>query len=57
MYGVQLFTALLFQGTAYTFFTSKDMPKAAGLINILTEAGQKVPPELSRFGGGGRGYY
>jgi len=46
------------KGTAYTFFTSKDAPKARDLIKILEEARQNIPHELHamvRPTGGGRG--
>jgi len=33
-------------GTAYTFFTPKNSRCAGELIQILTQANQKVPPEL-----------
>lgn len=46
-------------GTAYTFFTRQDGPKARDLIAVLEEAKQTVPPQLSQlssnsFGGGQR---
>ncbi|KHN76035.1 putative ATP-dependent RNA helicase DDX17, partial [Toxocara canis] len=55
------------RGTAYTFFTYSNGPKARDLIKVLEEANQNVPPELyemaktagggsggrSRYGGGG----
>ncbi|KAI1726293.1 DEAD/DEAH box helicase domain-containing protein [Ditylenchus destructor] len=33
-------------GVSYTFFTSRDSPKAKDLIAVLREANQYVPPEL-----------
>jgi len=54
-------------GTAYTFFTPQDGPKARDLISVLEEAKQTVPPQLaqlsttsfgpkrSRYSGGGGG--
>jgi superfamily II DNA/RNA helicase len=33
-------------GTAYTFFTQKNAPKAADLVKVLEEAHQTVPPTL-----------
>ncbi|KAK0410995.1 hypothetical protein QR680_005421 [Steinernema hermaphroditum] len=51
------------KGTAYTFFTPTNAPKAADLVKILQEAKQEVPPQLydmmSMRGGrsfGGRRY-
>lgn len=56
-------------GTAYTFFTSKNSPKAKDLVSVLKEAKQVVNPQLEAMafsggyrgnryggGGGGRGY-
>ncbi|KAI6184067.1 hypothetical protein M3Y97_00556600 [Aphelenchoides bicaudatus] len=37
------------KGTAYTFFSSTNAPKARDLIKVLEEASQKVPQELSSF--------
>eukprot|EP00042_Codosiga_hollandica_P037465 m.295150 g.295150 ORF g.295150 m.295150 type:complete len:113 (+) comp55145_c0_seq4:1741-2079(+) len=44
-------------GSAYTFFTSKNAPKARELIQILEEAHQPVDPKLRDMdvGGFGRG--
>jgi len=51
-------------GTAYTFFTPKDIGKTKELIAVMQEAKQEIPPELldmsalmfdSRKGGRGRG--
>jgi ATP-dependent RNA helicase DDX5/DBP2 len=60
-------------GTAYSFFTNgkADRGNASGLVDLMKDAGQEVPPELqemayysgkggnnngrSRYGGGGRG--
>lgn len=42
---------LLFTGTAHTFFSgATDKARAGELINVLKEAGQKVPQELLAFG-------
>ncbi|KAF5833186.1 P-loop containing nucleoside triphosphate hydrolase protein [Dunaliella salina] len=39
------------KGIAHTFFCpSMDKPRAGELINVLREAGQKVPEELLKFG-------
>mmetsp|Transcript_27015 Transcript_27015/g.73020 ORF Transcript_27015/g.73020 Transcript_27015/m.73020 type:complete len:598 (+) Transcript_27015:3277-5070(+) len=39
------------EGIAHTFFcASMDKPRAGELINVLREAGQKVPEELLKFG-------
>ena len=53
-------------GVAYTFFTSEHARLAGELINVMREANQEPPKELSemgryapsggRGGGGGRGY-
>lgn len=49
------------KGTAYTFFTPSNAPKARDLLKILDEAKQNVAPELRELsmrgggGGGGRG--
>lgn len=46
------------KGKAYTFFTSKDRKAATQLVEVLTKADQKIPPELQamvRPRGGGRG--
>lgn len=40
------------KGTAYTFFTAANARFAKDLINILEEAGQKVPSELAAIGRG-----
>lgn len=50
------------RGTAYTFFTPQNAPKARDLIKVLEEAGQNVPQplrDMSGRGGGGnmRGRY
>jgi ATP-dependent RNA helicase DDX5/DBP2 len=45
------------KGKAITFFTQKDKKSANQLVDVLTQAGQFVPPELQnmvRRGGGGR---
>ncbi len=49
------------KGKAITFFTQKDKKSATQLVDVLTQAGQFVPPELQSmvrrprgFGGGGR---
>ncbi|KAK0420162.1 hypothetical protein QR680_014546 [Steinernema hermaphroditum] len=34
------------KGTAYTFFTPANAPKAADLIKVLQEAKQEIPPQL-----------
>ncbi|CAL8098813.1 unnamed protein product [Calicophoron daubneyi] len=39
------------KGTAYTFFTSKNMRQARDLIDILEEAGQEINPELYQMAG------
>ncbi|KAF8382271.1 ddx-17 [Pristionchus pacificus] len=51
------------KGTAYTFFTPSNAPKARDLLKILDEAKQNVAPELRELSmrgggnrGGGRGY-
>lgn len=47
------------KGTAVSFFTSKHARLARELCKILTESGNKVPPELSAlnsYGGGGGSY-
>ncbi|CAD5223847.1 unnamed protein product [Bursaphelenchus okinawaensis] len=41
------------KGTAYTFFTQTDAPKAKDLIKVLEEASQNVPDELREMGSGG----
>jgi hypothetical protein len=43
------------KGTAYSFFTQKNGKMAGQLIKILTDAGQEIPPELTRFGSYGSG--
>uniref|UniRef100_F1KXZ7 RNA helicase n=1 Tax=Ascaris suum TaxID=6253 RepID=F1KXZ7_ASCSU len=46
------------RGTAYTFFTYANGPKARDLIKVLQEANQIVPPELcqlAKTAGGGSG--
>ncbi|KAL8291888.1 hypothetical protein RQP46_002146 [Phenoliferia psychrophenolica] len=42
-------------GTAISFITSKDQPKARDLIKILRDAKQEVPPPLENMAGGGFG--
>ncbi|KAG5179570.1 DEAD box RNA helicase [Tribonema minus] len=37
-------------GVSYTFFHQGDKARAGELVNVLTEAGAAVPPELLRFG-------
>lgn len=37
-------------GVSHTFFTRDDKARAAELTNILREAGQVIPPDLSKFG-------
>ena len=37
------------QGVAYSFFTSNNGRLAKGIVGILEEAGQAVPPELRQF--------
>jgi len=50
-------------GTAYTFFTPSNGPKAADLIKVLLEAKQNIPAELQQLAssgghyGGGRSSY
>jgi len=47
------------KGKAVTFFTTEDAKKASGLIAILRESHQEVPPDLQRLGGyvsGGGGH-
>jgi ATP-dependent RNA helicase DDX5/DBP2 len=48
------------KGEAYTFFTQGDRKCARQLVEVLTKAGQEVPPELQamvpRFGGGRVGF-
>merc|ERR1711874_151264 len=36
-------------GTAYTFFTPQDEPKAEDLVAVLNEAGQVVGPQLQEM--------
>ena len=36
-------------GTSYTFFTAKNSKHAKGLVEIMSEAGQNVPPELEKM--------
>ena len=46
------------KGTALSFFTAKNGKVARELVKILSEAKQRVPPELEQFalsGGGGFG--
>jgi superfamily II DNA/RNA helicase len=44
-------------GTAYAFITSKDAPKAKGLVKILEEAKQEVDPQLRQLAYGGSSSY
>jgi superfamily II DNA/RNA helicase len=37
------------KGVSYTFFTRENQRHASGLIDVLIETDQKVPPELYRF--------
>jgi len=37
-------------GTSHTFFTRDDKARAAELTNVLREAKQVIPPDLSKFG-------
>jgi len=41
------------KGTSISFFTEKDAGRARELIDVLREANQTVPPELSAMRGGG----
>ena len=42
---------MLAVGLAHTFFVGvNDKPRSGELINVLKEAGQKVPEELMKFG-------
>eukprot|EP00536_Pseudo-nitzschia_multiseries_P008356 jgi/Psemu1/197919/e_gw1.211.14.1 len=48
------------KGLAHTFFTSGDRKCAQGLVEVMTKAGQEIPPELAAMGRprfGGRGGY
>jgi ATP-dependent RNA helicase DBP3 len=36
-------------GTSHTFFTDNDKGLAAGLVGVLTEAGQSIPQEIYKF--------
>ncbi|KAL4157836.1 hypothetical protein PRNP1_003618 [Phytophthora ramorum] len=38
------------KGTAHTFFTANDKPRAGELVNLLREGNQEVPTELTKFG-------
>ena len=38
------------RGIAYTFFTTHDKHLAGALQNVLRQAGEKIPEELSKFG-------
>eukprot|EP01087_Luapelamoeba_hula_P008778 TRINITY_DN221_c0_g1_i1.p1 TRINITY_DN221_c0_g1~~TRINITY_DN221_c0_g1_i1.p1 ORF type:complete len:594 (-),score=127.11 TRINITY_DN221_c0_g1_i1:23-1699(-) len=38
------------KGTSHTLFTMFDKGKAGELVNVLREAGQEVPAELTKFG-------
>jgi superfamily II DNA/RNA helicase len=47
-------------GEAFTFFTLQDAPFAAQLVQVVRDAGQRVPPQLEDIaaafsGGAGRG--
>jgi len=41
------------KGTSLSFFTAKSSKWAGGLVKLLQDAGQKVPPDLAAMGGGG----
>jgi len=45
------------KGTSLSFFTSKSSKWASGLVKLLQDAGQKVPPDLASFSGGRGGAY
>ncbi|RLN68596.1 hypothetical protein BBJ29_001510 [Phytophthora kernoviae] len=38
------------KGTAHTFFTANDKPRAGELVNLLREGNQEVPNDLTKFG-------
>ncbi|TDH67525.1 hypothetical protein CCR75_003337 [Bremia lactucae] len=38
------------KGTAHTFFTANDKPRAGELVNLLREGNQEVPKDLTKFG-------
>ncbi|KAG7398641.1 RNA-dependent ATPase [Phytophthora boehmeriae] len=38
------------KGTAHTFFTANDKPRAGELVNLLRESNQEVPNDLTKFG-------
>ncbi|CEG43842.1 dead box rna helicase [Plasmopara halstedii] len=38
------------KGTAHTFFTANDKPRAGELVNLLREGKQEVPKDLTKFG-------
>ncbi|KAG6957821.1 hypothetical protein JG688_00010808 [Phytophthora aleatoria] len=38
------------KGTAHTFFTANDKPRAGELVNLLRESNQEVPKDLTKFG-------
>lgn len=45
------------KGTAYTFFTRSNAPKARDLIKVLQEASQNIPPQLAQMASSGGGGY
>lgn len=38
------------KGTAHTFFTANDKPRAGELVNLLRDSNQDVPADLTKFG-------
>lgn len=38
------------KGTAHTFFTANDKPRAGELVNVLRDSNQPVPQDLLKFG-------
>lgn len=38
------------KGTAHTFFTANDKPRAGELVNVLRDSNQTVPADLLKFG-------
>jgi ATP-dependent RNA helicase DBP3 len=38
------------KGTAHTFFTPNDKPRAGELVNLLRDSNQKIPEDLMKFG-------
>ncbi|TYZ67908.1 hypothetical protein PybrP1_008822 [[Pythium] brassicae (nom. inval.)] len=38
------------KGTAHTFFTANDKPRAGELVNLLRDSNQEVPADLTKFG-------